>query len=65
MYKVQRGSPPNIYLFKFNNRNTRKRYEICSKLPIKTPKRRHWRLYGVFIVTFEHIYVDFQEVNVI
>ena len=27
----------NIYLFKFSNRNTRKRCEICSKLIIKTP----------------------------
>ena len=31
--------PANIYLFKFNNRNTRKRCEICSKLTIKTPER--------------------------
>ena len=32
--------PANIYLFKVNNRNTRKRFEICSKLTIKTPERR-------------------------
>ena len=25
----------NIYLLKFNNRNIRKRHEICSKLTIK------------------------------
>ena len=31
----------NMYLFKVNNRNTRKRSEICSKLTIKTPGRRH------------------------
>ena len=31
--------PANIYLFKVNNRNTRKRCEICSKLTIKTPER--------------------------
>ena len=31
-----------IYLFKVNNRNTRTRCEICSKLTIKTPERRHW-----------------------
>ena len=30
-------NPANIYLFKINNRNTRKRSEICSKLTIKTP----------------------------
>ena len=28
--------PANIYLFKDNNRNSRKRCEICSKLTIKT-----------------------------
>ena len=27
--------PGNIYLFKVDNRNTRKGYEICSKLTIK------------------------------
>ena len=45
----------NIYLFKVNNRNTRKRSEICSKLTIKTPERRQRRRSGVFIVNFEHI----------
>ena len=33
--------PTNIYLFNVNNRNTTKRCEICSKLTIKTPERRH------------------------
>ena len=40
-------NPVNIYMFKVNNRNNRTRYQICSKLTIKTP--------GVFIVNFEHI----------
>ena len=40
--------PAGIYLLKVNNRNTRKRCEICSKLTIKTPER--WRSSGVFIV---------------
>ena len=31
------------------------RCEICSKLTIKTPKRRQWRRFSVFIVNFEHI----------
>ena len=47
--------PASIYLFKVNNRNTRKRCEICSKLTIKTPERRHWRHSGAFTVNFEHI----------
>ena len=29
-------NPANIYLFKVNNKNTRKRCEICSKSTIKT-----------------------------
>ena len=40
---------------KFNQRSTRTRCEICSKLTIKTPERRHWRRSDVFIVNFEHI----------
>ena len=31
--------PANVYLLKVNNRSTRKRCEICSKLTIKTPER--------------------------
>ena len=37
-------------MFKVNNRNTRTRCDICSKLTIKTPE---WRQ-NVFIVNFEH-----------
>ena len=33
-------SAVGIYMFKVNNRNTRTRCEICSKLKIKTPERR-------------------------
>ena len=42
-------------MFKVNNRNTRARCEICSKLIIKIPERRQWRRSGIFIVNFEHI----------
>ena len=31
--------PPNIYMFKINNRNIRKRCETCLYLTIKTPER--------------------------
>ena len=34
------NNPANIYFFKGNNRNNRKRCEICPKLTIKTPDRR-------------------------
>ena len=32
--------PAGNCMFKVNNRNTRTRCEICSKLTIKTPERR-------------------------
>ena len=34
--------PANIYLFKFNNRNTRKKCEISSKITISTTERHQW-----------------------
>ena len=42
-------------MFKVNNRNTKTRCEICSKLTIKTPEQRQCRRFGVFISNFEHI----------
>ena len=48
-------TPVGIYLLKVNNRNTRSRSEICSKLTIKTPEWRHWRRSVVFIINFEQI----------
>ena len=36
--------PVNIYLFKGNNKNTRKKCEICSKLVTKTQDHRHWHV---------------------
>ena len=47
--------PAGNDMFKINNRNTRTRCKICSKLTIKTPQRRQWRRSGVFFVNFEHI----------
>ena len=40
--------PAGNYLFKVNNKSTRTRCEICSKLTIKTPEQRlasFWCLY--------------------
>ena len=45
-------------MLKVNNRNTRTMCEICSKLAIKIPERRHRRRSGIFIVNFEHISHD-------
>ena len=50
--RKQRNNPVNVYLFKVNNRNTRERWEICSKLTIKTSERRQWRRSGVFVTSF-------------
>ena len=35
------NNPANIYLFKFNDRDTKKRCETCLKSTIRTPKRCH------------------------
>ena len=58
-------------MFKVNNKNTKTRCKICSKLTIKTPQQRQWRRSGVFIVNFEHIshlvlmgfFVNFEQEN--
>ena len=61
-------------MFKVNNRNTRTRCEICSKLTEKHQNdaigRGHWRRSGVFIVNFEYIshlasvsIVNFEQIN--
>ena len=48
-------NPTGNHMFKVNNRNTRTKYKICSKLTIKIAERRHWRRSSIFIVNFEHI----------
>ena len=40
--------PAKINLFKFNNGNTSRRCEICWKLTINTPERRHLQCYEEF-----------------
>ena len=51
----QKSCRPHILvgMFKVNNRNTRTRCKICSKLTIKTPERRHFP--SASIVNFEHV----------
>ena len=53
--KIYFSIPAEKYMFKVNNRNIRTRFEICSKLTIKTPERCCWHCSGVFIINFEHI----------
>ena len=45
--------PVSIYLLKVNNRNTRTRCEIYSKLTTKIPERRHWRHSYTKFITLE------------
>ena len=40
---VKKSFSAGIYLLKVNNRNTRTKRKICSKLTIKIHERRHWR----------------------
>ena len=47
-------NPVGMYMFKVSKRITRTRCEICSKLTLKIPERRHWCRSSVFIVNFEH-----------
>ena len=50
--------PANIYLFKVNNRNTRKMCVMYSKFTIR--HWRHWRRSGVYIVNFKYISLLFR-----
>ena len=60
--------PANIYVFKVNNRNTRTRCEIYSKLTIKTPKTSFCCFYSklwTYSTPFSSVsIVDFEQVNV-
>ena len=53
----------NIYMFKVNNWNSRKRCDIFSKLNIKIPERRHRRCSSVFSVNFKHM--SFSRVSIV
>ena len=54
---ILKEHPAGIYLLKINNRNTKTRCEISSKLTLKIPERHHWRRSRIIIVTFEHVVV--------
>ena len=51
---VETLDPANMWWFQVSSRNTRKSYEICSKLIIKTAENHS----GVFIDNFEHFSSD-------
>ena len=52
-------------MFKVNNKNTGKRYEIFSKLTVKTPEQLQWRRSGVFIVDIKHVLTPFSSVSIV
>ena len=47
-------APVNKNMLRINNRHTRKRGEVCSKLTIKPPEQRQCCCFGILIVNFEH-----------
>ena len=55
--------PRGIYLLKVNNRNIRTRYEICSKLTIKTPERRRGVVLVSLLLTYFTPYSSISIVN--
>ena len=48
--------PPGNYMLKVNNRNSRTRCEICSKLTIELPEQSP----SVSIFNFEHVIVGWE-----
>ena len=65
----QNLKPALNYMFKFNNRNTRTRCEICSKLTMKTRERRNALHFtpcsSVTIVNFDQVSVGWKAVPVL
>ena len=66
-------NPANICLFKFNNKNIRKRCETCSKLTMKRSERRLTYLIPFDVLKYFWTYftpfstvsvVDFEQVNI-
>ena len=56
--------PANNYLFRVNNRNTRKKREICSKLAITTSEQHQCRHFGVLLLSLSSVsIVEFEQVN--
>ena len=51
-----------FHMYNVNKKNTRKRCEICSKLTIKTPERRHWLCSGVFSLLNLNMFLTFLSV---
>ena len=59
-FSVPGVNPAGNYMFKVNNRNTRTRCEIYSKLTIKIPERS---IINFAIVNFEHVMTGWEGVT--
>ena len=55
------SNPVGIYMLKFNNRNTRARCAICSKLTIKIPGTCFTPCSSVSVVNFELVNADWEK----
>ena len=59
--RVVNGIPAANYMFKVDNRNTRTRCQICSKLTMKTPERRqiykNYQNFHCFIYSNENLQI--------
>ena len=53
--------PAAIHLLKVNNKNTRAKCEICSKITIKIPELRQQHRYSVSTVNFEHANASWEQ----
>lgn len=60
VFNVYCFNPASTCLFKFNNRSTWKKCELCSNLTIKAPEQRQRRHSLFFIAYCEHIPHFFQ-----
>ena len=52
-------------MLKVNNKSTRKRCEISSKLIIKAIERHHWHRYGVSAVKLSTYFTPFYSASVV
>ena len=52
-------------MFKVNNKNTRTRCKICSKLTTKTPEWLDWHRYGVSIINFWTCFTPCSSVSIV
>ena len=61
------NNPAGNYIFTVSNKNSRKRWEICFELTIKTPEWRQWLKHislcsSVSIVNFEEVNAGWEHV---